>query len=153
MPSPIRPTDQEARSLARSLTRDARFGALGVIDPATTAPMVTRIAVAWIEEAPHILISDLSHHTGALAKNPKCSLLLGEPKSKGDPLTHPRITLQCMANAADKSTLRTAWLTLQPKSKLYFDFADFRMLRLNVEVAHLNGGFGKAYTLTSTDLS
>jgi hypothetical protein len=42
---PVRPTDDDARALARSLIEGARFGALGVTDPDTAAPMVTRIAV------------------------------------------------------------------------------------------------------------
>lgn len=42
---PIRPTDDEARTLARGLIASARFGALGVIDPETGFPAVTRIAL------------------------------------------------------------------------------------------------------------
>lgn len=152
MTNPIRPTDDDARTLARNLLTEARHAALGVLDPATGAPLVTRIALAWLG-APHILISDLSMHTKALSANAACSLLVGEPLPKGDPLTHPRLTLQCHAQAADKSDLRDQWLALHPKSKLYFDFADFRMLRLNVNEAHLNGGFGKAFHLTPADLS
>lgn len=153
MTNPIRPTDDDARDLAKSLLTKARHAALGVIDPSTNGPMVSRIAVAWIGTAPHILISDLSMHTKALAANPACSLLVGEPGPKGDPLTHPRLTLQCAALSADKASLRADWLSLHPKSKLYFDFADFRMMRLEVHAAHLNGGFGKAFTLTAADLA
>ena len=148
---PIRPIDDDARTLAASLVRQARHGALGVITPDTGAPMVTRIACGWLG-APHILISDLSVHTAALAANPACSLLIGEPGPKGDPLTHPRLTLQCRAVLASKVALRDTWLKLHPKSKLYFDFADFRMLRLEVQTAHLNGGFGKAFLLDTSDL-
>ena len=42
----IRPTDDEARTLARTLLDTARFAALGVLLPDTGAPMVTRIALA-----------------------------------------------------------------------------------------------------------
>lgn len=152
MTNPIRPTDNDARALAATVLGDARHAALGVIDPDSDTPMVTRIAVAWLDGAPHILISDLSMHTKALAQNPACSLLVGEPGTKGDPLTHPRVTLQCIAAHADKPTLRAAWLARHPKSKLYYDFSDFRMMRLSVNIAHLNGGFGKAFTLTPDDL-
>lgn len=152
MTDPIRQTDDDARALAQKLLADARHAALGVIHPATHAPMVSRIAVAWMDGAPHILISDLSLHTKALAQNATCSLLVGEPGNKGDPLTHPRLTVQCTAAQTDKATLRDTWLALHPKSKLYFDFADFRMMRLTVSEAHLNGGFGKAFHLTPADL-
>jgi len=150
---PIRPTDDAARALARGLIDAARFGALGVIDPASGAPMVSRVAVATdAGGAPVTLISDLSAHTRALAETPLCSLLVGEPGPKGDPLTHPRLTLQCRAESADKPALRARYLTRHPKARLYFDFGDFRILRLCVLAAHLNGGFGKAFRLGPRDL-
>ena len=156
--SPIRPADDDARALARSLITGARFGALGVIDPATGAPLVSRIAVATdAGGAPVTLVSDLSHHTRALRADPGCSLLLGEPGERGDPLTHPRITLQARAvflerGGADTAALRERWLELRPKSGLYVDFGDFNFVRFEVAEAYLNGGFGKAFVLTPEDL-
>ncbi len=152
MTNPIRPTDDDARLLAHQLLNDARHAALGTIDPTTQSPMVSRVAIAWMEGAAYILISDLSLHTKALYENSGCSVLVGEPGAKGDPLTHPRVTLQCSARTADKAALKQAWLSVHPKSKLYFDFADFQMMRLDVTEAHLNGGFGKAFHLTPADL-
>ena len=62
--SRIRPTDNEARELARRLLDNARFGAIGVSDPDDGAPMVTRVGVGTDGDgAPVTLISDLSHHT------------------------------------------------------------------------------------------
>lgn len=156
--NPIRETTDEARSLGRALITDARFGAIGVIDPETGWPMVTRIAVGQAPDGtPLTLISDLSSHTKALKAQPTCSLLLGEPPSKGDPLTHPRLTLQCRArfiphaDAAYKK-MRNHYLTTHPKAKLYIDFADFSFALFDIEDAHLNGGFGKAFHLTPEDL-
>jgi len=149
---PINPTDADARALARGLLRDARFGALAVIQPETQTPYVARIGMIGQGGTPLILISTLSLHTKALQANPACSLLIGEPGDKGDPLTHPRMTLMCKAAPADKGPLREAWLAAIPKAKLYYDFTDFIMFRLTPDVIHLNGGFGKAYTLTTADL-
>jgi putative heme iron utilization protein len=150
---PVRPTDDDARALARSLIEGARFGALGVTDPDTAAPMVTRIAVVpGPDGAPLTLISSLSSHTTALDANPACSLLLGEPGPKGDPLTHPRLTIQAMAEVQDKAALKAHYLAHYPKAQLYYDFGDFRIVRLNPVAAYLNGGFGKAYRLTAEDL-
>lgn len=156
--SPIRPTDDEARTLARRLLDHARFGALGVLDPATGAPMVTRIAVGTDAGGrPVSLVSDLSAHTRALRANPACSLLVGEPGPRGDPLTHPRLTLQARAGFVRKGAdghdaLRARWLDGHPKSALYVDFADFSFAVFAVEAAHLNGGFGRAFVLTPGDL-
>jgi putative heme iron utilization protein len=156
-PDPVRPADDAARTLAREIALKARFGALGVIDPATGGPMVTRVATLWQADAEGpaalILVSDLSLHTVALGRDPACSLLLGEPGAKGDPLTHPRLTLMARAGPADKAALRAAWLAAHPKAALYYDFADFRLLRLVPHLAHLNGGFGRAWRLSSADLA
>lgn len=155
---PIRETDAEARALARSLIEGARFGALGALDPDSGDPMVTRIAVGRDPTGhPLTLISELSHHTKALAQSPRCSLLLGEPGPKGDPLTHPRITLQAEAQfvrhgSTDYAELRSHYLTTHPKAQLYIDFTDFHFARFMVHGAALNGGFGKAYALTAADL-
>ena len=155
---PIRETDDAARDLARGLIAGARYGALGVTDPEGGGPMVSRIAVATTPEGrPMTLISDLSHHTRALRADPACSLLVGEPGDRGDPLTHPRITLQCTARFVrhgepGHQELRAHYLAQQPKAQLYIDFADFAFALFDVRVAHLNGGFGKAYRLTPADL-
>ena len=149
----IRETDDEARALARRLLADASFAALGVIEPETATPMVSRIAlVAAPDAAPLSLISDLSLHSTCLAANPACSLLVGDPEAKGDPLTHPRLTLQARATQADKAALKAHYLAAYPKAKLYYDFGDFRLIRFEVSHAFLNGGFGKAYQLSPADL-
>ena len=156
--SPIRPTDDEARALARNLIDQARFAALGVIDPDSGAPMVTRVAFGTTPEgAPLTLISDLSHHTRALKAQPAASLLVGEPGSRGDPLTHPRLTLQVQARflrhgAAGHAEMAAHWLRDHPKSKLYIGFADFSFALFDVTSAHLNGGFGRAFVMTPADL-
>ncbi|QXT40573.1 HugZ family protein [Gymnodinialimonas ceratoperidinii] len=150
---PIRPTDDEARGLARALIDTARFAALAVLDPATSTPSVSRIAlVPGPDGWPVTLISTLASHTAALVANPACSILIGEPGAKGDPLTHPRLSLQATAVAAQKSELRDHYLALYPKAKLYIDFADFQMFRFVPTRAFLNGGFGKAFELTPDDL-
>jgi hypothetical protein len=157
-PSPIRPTDDDARRLGRALIDGAAFGALAVLHPDTGLPHVTRIAIAAGPCGhPVTLISELSLHTRALLADPRASVLLGEPGPRGDPLTHPRITLQVLAEflrhgTPDHAALRAHYLRRQPKAKLYVDFADFAFARLRVQGAALNGGFGKAFDLAPADL-
>ncbi|WP_341366864.1 pyridoxamine 5'-phosphate oxidase family protein [Yoonia sp. BS5-3] len=150
---PINPTDDASRALAADILRATRFGALAVTSPDTGAPYVARTAMLWHEGAVLTLISTLSAHTSGLRANPACSVLVGEPGDKGDPLTHPRMTLQCRALQADKAALKETWLGAIPKAKLYYDFTDFQMYQLVPEDVHLNGGFGKAYRLTLADLT
>ncbi len=155
--NPIRETSQEAIELAKSLIRKASYGALAVLDPATGFPLASRVAVATDSAgAPIILISSLSAHSKALMADNRCSLLLGEP-GKGDPLAHPRITLICVAawldrDAPETQLIKELYLRHQPKAALYVEFGDFSFLRLIIQTANLNGGFGQAFKLTATQI-
>ena len=153
---PIRPTDDEARSLARSLMTQAKHAAVAVLDDG--APMVSRIAFGLDPVGrPITLISDLSHHTRALRLNPTCSVLIGDPGTKGDPLTYPRLTLQATVAFIDHDVPQYAemaahYLRDHPKAKLYIGFGDFHFARFDVTTGYLNGGFGKAFVLSPKDL-
>ncbi|WP_375688662.1 HugZ family protein [Pseudooceanicola sp. LIPI14-2-Ac024] len=155
---PIQTTDDEARALARSLLSDATFAALGVLTPDTGLPMVTRVALATTRDGhPVTLISDLSAHAQALKATPVASLLVGEPGERGDPLTHPRLTLQCRARFTRNgepghTELAAHYLSLRPKAKLYAGFQDFFFATFEIESGHLNGGFARAYKLTPADI-
>ena len=157
MKNTIRHTDGEARAMARQLVSASRYGSLAVILPEGGHPFASRTAVANdTDRTPVILVSDLSEHTTGLTHDPRVSLLLGEP-GKGDPLAHPRITLQCEAekigpNDPRHARIRTRFLRRHPKSELYVDFPDFAFYRLNPVAARLNGGFGKAYRLQPKDI-
>lgn len=155
--SVIRPTDDEARLLAKSLVRKARYGALAAIEKGTGHPLASRVAVATdLDGTPVILTSTLSGHTAAISETPACSLLAGEP-GKGDPLAHPRVSLFCEARrvergSVDHNRLRRRYLARHPKAELYVDFGDFAFFRLELLRASLNGGFGKAFELGRDDL-
>lgn len=159
MPETIRPVDDEALDLARQLICTSNYGALGTTEPETNAPMVTRIAFCAAPDGELIsLVSMLSYHTKALIANPACSIMLGEPEDKGDPLTYPRITLQAKAGIIDHGTdeyqrLSKTYLDAYPKAKPYIGFTDFRFVKFTPEKAYLNGGFGKAFVLSSDDIS
>ena len=156
---PIRETDDEARALARGLIAQARFGALGVIDPATGFPAVSRVALG---PGPgggglYTLVSGLSGHSRALRADPRAGLMLGEPGPKGDPLTHPRLSLRIEARPLPRddprhADLRARWLADHPKAKLYIDLPDFFFIELVPLDASLNGGFARAYRLSAADL-
>jgi len=158
MTNPIRPTDDDARALAQTLMKEARFAALATLD-ASGSPLVTRIAFGLCPAGqPISLMSSLAQHSQNLRLNPACSLLVGEPGPKGDPLTHPRLSLVGTARPVDNqgpehAELATHYLRSHPKSKLYIGFGDFSFVRFSVRLGNLNGGFGKAFTLTPSDLA
>lgn len=145
---PRQPADFEPIPVARQLLRTARSGALGTLDPETGAPFVSLTSVATdCDGTPVILISRLSAHTRNLLQDQRASLMLAQG-GKGDPLAHPRLTLQVQAEMAgplDLPRLRDRYLRRHPKAKLYADFPDFAFFRLMPRHVHLNGGFARAF--------
>jgi len=155
--SVIRPTDEDARRLARQLARGARFGSIAVLEPETGHPFASRVLLGTdADGVPVMLASTLATHTRAVLADPRCALLVGEP-GKGDPLAWPRLTLLADAERVEPDTeshsrIRGRFLRRHPKSRLYVDFPDFSFFRLVPKSASLNGGFGKAYNIFSAEL-
>ena len=156
-PNPIRQTTPEAIRLAKTLIRCAQFGTIAVIDPSDGRPHASRIALATDAAGqPVTLISNLSFHTKCLLADLRCSLLVGEP-GKGDALAHPRISIACRAQFIERGEpterlIIDRFLRKNPKAKLYAGFADFNFVRLEIQSASLNGGFGQAFELSNSDL-
>ena len=148
---PFRPLDDDAREIMAGLLGETH-AALAVIDPETGSPSVTRIGFLWLGGQAMTIISTLSTHTAALDANPACGIMLGQPEPKGDPLTYPRLSLDTTAQTLDKAEWRDRYIAARPKTKLYFDFTDFRLIRFNVTKGLLNAGFGKAFKVTPADL-
>jgi len=143
----------EAVADAKRLMRLARIGALATLDPAVGAPLTTLVGVASdFDGAPLFLMSTLARHTRHLAADPRASLLLTEERERGDPLNHPRISLNGRVDKASSPHVRARYLQRNPKAKLYADFTDFAFFRLTVEAVHFNGGFGRADLLTPADI-
>ncbi|MAC78284.1 MAG: pyridoxamine 5-phosphate oxidase [Rhodobacteraceae bacterium] len=156
MTDPIRPTDDDARALGRQLMDDARYCALAVLQDG--APFVSRVAFGRAPGGePLTLISSLAQHARALRADPVASIMVGEPGDKGDPLTHPRLTIQASARFIDHDDpayeeMAAHWLRDHPKARLYIGFGDFHFALFSVTGAFLNGGFGKAFFLSPVDL-
>lgn len=156
-PGVLRPVDDDARRLAKTLLRTARSGALATLDPAAGGPQVTRTGVSTDSDGtPVVLVSALAAHTAALHADRRCALLLGTP-GKGDPLAHPRISLTCGAQFVERDSPEAArigrrHLAHNDKARLYAALPDFSYVRLDIEAVSLNAGFGRAYALMPGDL-
>lgn len=152
----LQPVDDVAKRLAKALVRSARYAALATLDPLDGSPSVSRVSVATaMDGSPIFLMSRLSSHCTNLMADARCSLLVGEP-GKGDPLAHPRMTLigraAQMPSAPERTYARNRYLRRHPKAALYADFPDFSFWRFATARASLNGGFGKAYAMTTDDI-
>ena len=152
----LREVTAEVIAQVRAMIAAARFGALATLAPEDGWPVATRVGLATSGGEPLVLVSALAAHTAALRADPRCSLLIGDV-GKGDALAHPRVTLKCRAeeiarDAAEHAAARSAYLAANPKAALYADLGDFAFMRLSIESASFNGGFGKAYALTRSEL-
>lgn len=160
MPEPagslLQPVDDSARKLAKTLIRSARHGSLGTLEAGDGSPAVSRVGLATsMDGAPIFLISRLSGHFGNLERDPRCSLLVGEP-GKGDPLAHARLTVFGRAVRVNAGLLREhvrrRYLGRHPKAELYADFGDFAFWRIEVGRIALNAGFGRAFQMPPQDV-
>lgn len=155
MPKP--PTldpDPTARATAVALLDGMRHATLSVIDPLTGHPHLSRI-LCQIDAAgqPVALLSAIAAHSRALANDRRAALLIEETRSKGDPMTWPRLSLQVSARPLPPDEgLRERWLHRHPRSTLYLGLPDFRFWQLEPLSGLLNAGFGAAFHLGPADL-
>lgn len=154
MRAPLNPLDEKARTLLCQMMSELRFAALGVIDPQTQAPHLSRVAVQQGPDGmPLALLSGLAAHSRALLADHKAGLLIEASQPKGDPMTHPRLSLQCLATPmALTPALRARWLAAHPRAQVFIDLPDFRPWQLRVQSGLLNAGFGKAYPVGPADM-
>lgn len=135
--------DFDAVGEARRLLRTIRAGALATLTE-TGGPFATLTQIAThYDGAPILLMSRLAAHRRNLERDPRCSLLLSQG-GRGDPLAHPRLTLEARAEPTSDAAARARFLRRNPKASLYADFPDFAFWRLEVTGVHLNGGFARA---------
>ena len=150
------PDGYDGKAEAKQLLRTVRAGALATLTP-TGFPFSSLVNVATDPSgAPILLMSQLSGHTRHLDADPRASILLART-GKGDPLAHPRLTvvgrMVKSAPGPEREALKARFLARHPKSALYADFGDFAFWRMEVETAHLNGGFAKAAEYQWSDLA
>lgn len=154
MRAPLNPLDEAARTLLAGMMAGLRFAALGVVDPATGGPHLSRIAVQQGPDGmPLALLSGLAAHTRALGADPRAGLLVEARRDKGDPMTHPRLSLQCCATPVVATPeARARWLAAHPRAQVFIDLPDFRFWRLDVVSGLLNAGFGQAFSIGPQDM-
>jgi len=151
------PSPEQARTLAvadaKRLLRVSRTGALATFDAEHRTPLATLVGVAsdW-DGAPLFLMSELARHTRNLAGDARASLLLTTQGGRGDPLNQPRLTIGGPITVEPHPSAKARYLRRNPKAKLYADFGDFSLRRMQIETVHFNGGFGRADALTPADL-
>jgi putative heme iron utilization protein len=142
----------EAKSVTKTLLREARSGALGTLMAGTGDPYCSLVNVATAADgAPVILISQLALHTKNILADSRVSLMLDERKP-GDPLEGTRVMLMGRAEPAPEEAVRQRYLARHPDAKGFVDFKDFGFYRMNIHAAHLVAGFGRIVDLEPQDI-
>ena len=146
---PRQPEDFDPAGLGRKLLRSARIGTLATQETEGGFPFATLVNVATdLDGTPVILVSQLSSHTRNLMGDGRVSLLLTKSgqnarAEKGDPMAHPRLTVQARAaRVEDTSTqtrVRRRFLARHPKAQIYAVFADSGCEYEYVYAAHACG--------------
>lgn len=140
---PRQDPDFDPLAESKRLLRSIRTATLATLT-ASGAPFATLTAIATDHDgAPILLLSRLAQHTRHLERDNRLSLLLAQG-GKGDPMTHPRLTLVATAARTENPDARARFLRRNPKAQLYADFPDFSFWRAEIEAVHLNGGFARA---------
>lgn len=147
----MRPTpDFNASSLARSLLRRSRQGALATLMAGSGDPYCSLVNVASHPDgSPILLISRLALHTRNILADSRVSLMLDE-RAAGDPLEGARIMLAGRAEETAGETigiLRRRYLNAHPSAETFVDFKDFSFFRIVPSAAHLVAGFGRIIDL------
>jgi hypothetical protein len=152
--------DFNPSSLARSLLRRSRQGALATLMAGSGDPYCSLVNVASHPDgSPILLISRLALHTKNILGDNRVSLMLDE-RAAADPLEGARIMLAGRAEQAtsdDEPVLRRRYLAAHPSAEAFVEFKDFAFFRIRPSGAHLVAGFGRIVDLKPeqflTDLS
>ena len=147
----MQPTaDFDAGSLARSLLRRRRQGALATLMTGSGDPYCSLVNVAtYPDGSPILLISRLALHTRNIVDDRRVSLMLDE-RAEGDPLEGSRIMLMGRAEEAvssDGDILRRRYLNAHPSAETFVEFQDFSFYRIRPSAIHLVAGFGRIVDL------
>jgi putative heme iron utilization protein len=142
--------DFNPSSLARSLLRRSRQGALATLMTGTGDPYCSLVNIASHPDgSPILLISGLAVHTKNILGDPRVSLMLDE-RAEGDPLEGSRIMLSGraeQANSDNLTILRRRYLNAHPSAEAFVNFKDFSFFLIRPSWTHLVAGFGRIVDL------
>jgi putative heme iron utilization protein len=137
---------------ARTLVAQGQMAALATSSEDGTPWASAVLYAALADGTPILCLSTLAEHGRNLTREPRASLMIGEPAPLGDPLDSGRVTLAGRAEALTEGPERDAaveaYRTASPSSSLYGGFGDFTYYALRVDRVRWVGGFGR---MDSTD--
>ena len=154
-PEPPADVGRDVRALMRRAGQASLASALARDE--SGRPYASLVLVAVDHDAsPSLLISDLADHTRNLKANPRAALLFDGTGEYEEPLAGPRATvlgtIREIEAGETQARLKARYLARHPSARAYADFRDFRLVRMEVESAHLVAGFGRIHWLEAGDV-
>jgi len=151
--------NNEDLDLLVRLLREQRWAALATTQD-DGAPYVSFVAYALEHDLGGILLhlSRLASHTGYLLARPRAALGVSlADEGVADPQTLPRLTVEGRVVPVERDSpgygaARACYLERLPTAERLFGFADFVLLRLEVEMMRYVGGFARAHTVSGAHL-
>lgn len=138
---------------ARNMVRKALKGALATRDEVTGVPYASMILLATtVSGDPLSIVSRLARHTQNLLASSAASILIDTSNAQGDAASGGRISLQGRFTKDISVSARSRFLARHAGARAYADFADFAIMRLEIENAHLIEGFGRIVSLSGDKL-
>jgi heme iron utilization protein len=145
--------DPETGFEARKLLRAARSGTLATVADGGQ-PFASLVTPACARDLSLLmLLSNLSEHTRHLRAEPRCSILVCGEAEGANPQTAPRVTVTGIAGVVDDRDLKKRYLAVHPYARLYADFGDFNVWRVQPSSALYVGGFARAVRLRRAELT
>ena len=148
--------NSQALDTLAALIRGRNVAALGTLQGSEPYVSMVPFAVTPDGLALVIHVSRLAAHTQNLLHHNQVSLLVTESEESGKmPQSLARVTIQGQARGlqpedAEYAAARDAYLGRFPDAAELFQFADFLLIRIEVQSARFVAGFAQAQTLTST---
>jgi hypothetical protein len=92
-------------------------------------------------------VSALAEHTRNLQADDRVGLLFDGTAGLAEPLAGARVTVLGRASPTGQPRHRARYLARHPGAAVYQGFGDFACYRVEVERAHLVGGFGRVHRI------
>lgn len=144
------PTSQNWQSEIGALISECHIGFLAT--SGRNGPETSMAPYALFNGTILLHLSGLARHTSNLKASPKAGFMICTAEMRADsPLALPRLSLQGDVGAVSETEYEAAkacYLQSIPAAEPLFEFADFRMFKLNVSNIHWVGGFGSARVVT-----
>lgn len=144
-------SNEEAVAVAHKIIAQSAFAVLGTLSE-DGFPYTSLTQIITQDSIPFLLLSDLSEHTRNITRDNHISVFF-DGTDATNRMNSPRISLMGSADKVEKSDFEDPFYVQHPKTKLYYNFTDFNVWKLELERARLNAGFGKAFNLNKNDLA